>query len=71
MALKSINVYDTGKRQQLINDLRSLQAHTCPFLVQFLGAVFSQGTVKIALEFMDMGTLKDIKTLAIKKDKDG
>lgn len=36
-----------------------------------MGAVFSQGTVKIALEYMDMGTLKDIKSLAMKKDKDG
>ena len=27
--------------------------------------------MKIALEYMDMGTLKDIKSLAMKKDKDG
>jgi hypothetical protein len=33
MALKSINVFDTGKRHQLINDLRSLKEHNCPFLV--------------------------------------
>lgn len=40
MALKSINVFDTGKRHQLINDLRSLKDHNCPFLIQFLGAMF-------------------------------
>ena len=33
MALKSINVFDTGKRRQLVNDLRSLQKNECPFLV--------------------------------------
>ena len=27
--------------------------------------------MKIALEFMDMGTLKDIKQNAMKKDQDG
>ena len=52
----------------MINDLRSLQAHTCPFLVQFMGALFDQGTVKVALEYMDMGSLVSLKQLAIKKD---
>jgi serine/threonine protein kinase len=33
VAIKSINVFDQGKRHQLINDLRSLSNHTCPFLV--------------------------------------
>jgi hypothetical protein len=68
MALKSINVFDKGKRHQLVNDLRSLQAHTCPFLVQFMGALFDQGTVKVALEYMDMGSLKSMHKLALKKD---
>lgn len=68
MALKSINVFDQGKRHQLVNDLRSLQKHNCSFLVQFLGAYFVDGVVKIALEFMDMGTLGSVKNAAIKKD---
>ena len=29
MALKSINVFDQGKRRQLVNDLRSLQKNDC------------------------------------------
>ena len=33
MALKQINVFDQGKRHQLVNDLRSLQKNSCPFLV--------------------------------------
>jgi hypothetical protein len=62
--LKSINVHDKGKRHQMINDLRALSDNECPFLVQFLGAMFDEGSVKVALELMDMGSLKDIIKLA-------
>lgn len=48
----------------MINDLRSLCSNECPFLVKFYGAMFDEGTVKIALELMDMGSLKDIVKLA-------
>ena len=68
MALKSINVFDQGKRHQLINDLRSLKEHNCPFLVQFLGALFDDGVVKVALEYMDMGSLKSLVQAAAAKD---
>jgi len=44
----------------MVNDLRSLCENTCPFLVKFFGAMFEEGTVKVALELMDMGSLKDI-----------
>lgn len=33
-----------------------------------MGALFDQGTVKVALEYMDMGSLVSLKQLAIKKD---
>jgi mitogen-activated protein kinase kinase len=64
MALKSINAFDKGKRHQLINDLRSLHKNACPFLVEFCGALFEEGSVKVALEYMDMGSLKSIIKLA-------
>lgn len=67
VALKRINVFDKGKRHQLINDLRSLSKHDCPFLIQFFGAMFDEGSVKVALELMNIGSLKDVVTLA-KKD---
>ena len=67
VALKRINVFDKGKRHQLINDLRSLSKHECPFLIQFFGAMFDEGSVKVALELMDIGSLKDVVKLA-KKD---
>lgn len=68
LAIKSINVFDTGKRRQLINDLRSLQKHECPFLINFLGAMFDDGQVKVALEYMDMGSMKSLLKMALKKD---
>lgn len=53
-----------------MNDLRSLQKANCPFLVQFLGAMYEEGAVKVALEYMDMGSLKSLLKLATKKDGD-
>lgn len=48
----------------MTNDLRALSDNECPFLVQFYGAMFDEGTVKVALELMDMGSLKDLINLA-------
>lgn len=74
VALKQINVFDKHKRHQMINDLRTLSLNECPFLVKFFGAMFDEGTVIVALELMDMGSLKDVIKLAKlnpdwKKDK--
>jgi serine/threonine protein kinase len=33
-----------------------------------MGALFDQGAVKVALEYMDMGSLKSLHKLALKKD---
>jgi serine/threonine protein kinase len=66
VAIKSINVFDKGKRHQLINDLRSLANHTCPFLVQFYGAIFQEGFVKVLLEMMDLGSLDKVIEQALK-----
>ena len=68
MALKSINVFDQGKRRQLANDLRTLTKNECPFLIKFMGAIFENGQVKIALEYMEMGSLKSLIKLATIKD---
>ncbi|CDW78251.1 mitogen-activated protein kinase kinase 6-like [Stylonychia lemnae] len=69
LAIKSINAFDKGKRHQLINDLRSLSKNSCPFLVEFCGALYEEGAVKVALEYMNMGSLKSIIKLA-KKNPD-
>lgn len=57
MALKSINIYDKDRRAQLKNDLKVLQDNKSDFLVNFYGAFFYDGTVKLALEYMDLGSI--------------
>lgn len=69
MALKSINVFDQAKRRQLVNDLKSLYKNQCPFLVEFFGAYYEEGNVKIALELMDLGSLGGIVKLTNKQVK--
>jgi serine/threonine protein kinase len=63
-----INIYDKDKRTQLKNDLKTLQDNNCPFLVKFYGAFFYDGTVKLVLEHMDLGSLdKVIDKIKFKK----
>jgi mitogen-activated protein kinase kinase 3 len=76
VAIKSINVYDRDKRHQLMKDITVLaygkngeeekeKQHHCPFLVELYGAYYAEGSVKVVLELMDMGSLRDlIKVLA-------
>mmetsp|Transcript_15707 Transcript_15707/g.42089 ORF Transcript_15707/g.42089 Transcript_15707/m.42089 type:complete len:338 (-) Transcript_15707:20-1033(-) len=64
VAIKVIKVDDKPKRDQLINEIRGLvQAQGCPYLVQWY-AGFANNTnlqVNVALEFMDLGSLADLK----------
>ena len=61
MAIKSINIYDKPKRLQLANELCSLNsASMCHFLIHFYGAYYDEGSVKIALEYMDFGSLRTL-----------
>jgi len=44
VAIKSINIYDKEKRNQLKNDLISLQTENhCHFLIRLIGAHFEEG----------------------------
>lgn len=69
MALKSISLYDKDKRAQLKNDLKVLQDSNCPFLVKFYGAFFYDGTVKLVLEYMDLGSLDRVIDRIKKKNQ--
>ena len=71
VAIKSINIYEKDKRKQLLNDLKSLTAMSnldsngiltipCDFLVNFYGGYLDEGNVKVVLEYMDKGSLKDV-----------
>lgn len=57
IAVKSINLYDKNTRKQFKNDLRVLSDNGCPNLIRFYGAFFSEGNVKILIEYMNMGSL--------------
>lgn len=64
VALKTIKVDEKLKREQLLNEIRGLvQAEGCPHLVQwYAGFVDKKGSsVHVALEFMDLGSLADLK----------
>ena len=60
LAIKSINIYEKSKRQQLENDLKALDDAACPFLVRYYGAYFEEGMVKLAMELMDLGSLRGL-----------
>ena len=66
LAIKSIKLYDKNTRNQFKNDLKVLLgSNQCENIVSFYGAFFTEGNVKILLEFMNLGSLdkilKDIK----------
>ena len=60
IALKSINVYERDRRKQLENDLKALDEMSCPYLVSYYGAFFIEGSVKVAMELMDYGSVRRI-----------
>lgn len=54
LAVKSLNVYDSDKRHQLLNELSILNdGMQCDELVQFYGAYYAEGRVRLVLEYMD------------------
>ena len=63
LAIKQVQLSDKSKRDQLMNDVRTLiQSQNCEFLVRLYAAYFHQktGRVHLALELMDMGSLQDV-----------
>uniref|UniRef100_M8C9Z7 mitogen-activated protein kinase kinase n=1 Tax=Aegilops tauschii TaxID=37682 RepID=M8C9Z7_AEGTA len=63
LALKKINIFDKEKRQQILNEIRTLSAASCyPGLVEFQGVFYTpdSGEIYFALEYMDGGSLADI-----------
>lgn len=61
MALKIINMDDANKRKQLVTELRTLVGASCKQFVNMLDAFFHDGTVYIALEYMDGGSIDNIQ----------
>jgi len=51
---------NTTVNQQIKSELRVLHECVCPNVISSYGAYIHEGAVKIALEYMDAGTLQDI-----------
>ena len=67
-AIKSIKLYDKNTRNQFKNDLKVLSANKCKNIISFYGAFFTEGNVKILLEYMNLGSLdKILKQIKQKK----
>jgi len=65
VAIKTVKVDDKGKRHQMVNEIKGLvESQGCPYLVQWYAGFVSKtsNVVHIALEFMDLGSLFDLKT---------
>ena len=67
-AIKSIKLYDKNTRDQFKNDLKVLSSNKCKNIITFYGAFFTEGNVKIILEYMNVGSLEKIfKAIQSKK----
>ena len=60
LAVKVLNVFDKGKRDQLLRELRTLYSAAFPWLVSFHDCLYDEGAMYIVLEYMDGGSLADV-----------
>jgi len=60
VAIKKISVYEKNRRHQIMNEFNALDSTDCSGLVEFYGLFFSKGSVLIALEYCECGSLADI-----------
>lgn len=60
LALKVINMYDETTREQLVEEIRSLYDADCTSIVNFYGAFYQEGSITIALEYMNGGSLANV-----------
>jgi len=60
LALKIINLFDRSLREQLMREIMALYDAQCPNLITFYGAFYREGSITIALEYMDGGSLANV-----------
>ena len=60
LALKIINLFDRSRREQLMREIMALYDAQCPNLITFYGAFYREGSITIALEYMDGGSLANV-----------
>mmetsp|Transcript_34635 Transcript_34635/g.68099 ORF Transcript_34635/g.68099 Transcript_34635/m.68099 type:complete len:418 (-) Transcript_34635:71-1324(-) len=60
IALKTVNIFDKDKRHQFENELKALNATVSPHVVHCFGCYFESGQTKLALEYVNRGSLEDV-----------
>lgn len=60
IALKVINLFDHSKRKQLVTEIATLYNAKCDTLITFYGAFYREGSISIALEYMDGGSISNL-----------
>lgn len=60
LALKVFKLFDSSRRDMLVEEVRSLYKTDCPSIVHFYGAFFKDGSISVALEYMDGGSLANV-----------
>jgi len=60
IAVKNISAFDREKRNQILKELAALYDSSSPYLVGFYGAFYDEGSISMALEYMEGGSLKDV-----------
>ena len=61
VALKSHVIFDKGTRHQLKHELEAYLKLQSPYLVSFLGAYHDSGSIIMATEYMDQGSLQSFQ----------
>ena len=67
LAIKMVTLFDRTKRGQLVKEIKALYSCKCKCLVKFFGAFYTEGSISLALEFMDMGGLNIIYRYILKE----
>jgi serine/threonine protein kinase len=61
LAVKAISIGEKDKRKQLTQELRTLTLSPNPHTIGFRGAYFDESHIYIAMEYMDGGSLDDLR----------
>lgn len=62
VAVKQIQILEKAKRDQMVQELKIMRTHECPWLVTLHNAFYEDASVSMVLEFMDGGSLADVIT---------
>jgi len=60
IAVKIISIFEREKRHQILREIRSISRPISPFVASFIGAFFKDGSIFIALEYLNAGSMEDI-----------